>query len=269
MNVKRNLVIPTKTGIDLINIIDNDLLKSAELTGRWEKRLKEIERGDFNAGTFINNMKKMVDELVYEVRSNKKATRISHETSINLEIIEKKKPTKTKKSVVGKECPKCKKGHLLKGSKAYGCSEYNKTCDFLLPFEFSEKKISENQLIRLLDKGSTTNLKGFKTGTGKIEALIRFDENFKLKLEPKAVIANEVKQSVKNDEITSSRTPRNDEKFSCPKCKKGTVIKGKTAYGCSEYKSGCDFVFTFDSIKKKANGKTLTKELIYHIISSI
>jgi len=57
---KKKLVIPTQTGIDLINIIDNELLKSAELTGRWEKRLKEIERGEFNAGTFINNMKKMV-----------------------------------------------------------------------------------------------------------------------------------------------------------------------------------------------------------------
>ncbi len=56
---KKKLVLPTQTGIDLINIIDNELLKSAELTGRWEKRLKEIERGEFNAGNFINNMKKM------------------------------------------------------------------------------------------------------------------------------------------------------------------------------------------------------------------
>ena len=74
---KKKLVLPTQTGIDLINIIDNELLKSAELTGRWEKRLKEIERGEFNAGTFINNMKKMVDELVYEVRSNTIKKRIS------------------------------------------------------------------------------------------------------------------------------------------------------------------------------------------------
>ena len=242
---KKKLVIPTKTGIDLINIIDNELLKSAELTGRWEKRLKEIERGDFNAGTFINNMKKMVDELVYEVRSNKKATRISHENNQS-NTIEKNKSAKPKKSVVGKECPKCKKGQLLKGSKAYGCSEYNKTCDFLLPFEFSGKKVSDNQLIRLLDKGSTTNLKGFKTEAGKIEALIRFDENFKLKLEPK------------KKEIPDT--------ISCPKCKKGTVLKGKTAYGCSEYRSGCDYVFTFDNIKLKANGQTLTKELVYKIL---
>ncbi|MDB2661480.1 DNA topoisomerase 3, partial [Flavobacteriaceae bacterium] len=78
---KKKLVLPTQTGIDLIDIIDNELLKSAELTGRWEKRLKEIERGEFNAGTFINNMKKMVDELVYEVRSSKSSARISHTQS--------------------------------------------------------------------------------------------------------------------------------------------------------------------------------------------
>ncbi|MGB1043485.1 MAG: DNA topoisomerase III, partial [Tenacibaculum sp.] len=96
------------------------------------------------------------------------------------------------------------------------------------------------------DKGSTTNLKGFKTDNGKIEALIRFDENFKLKLEPK------------KKEIPDT--------ISCPKCKKGTVLKGKTAYGCSEYKSGCDFVFTFENIKLKANGQTLTKELVYKIL---
>src|SRR5690606_33830215 len=104
---------------------------------------------------------------------------------------------------------------------------------------------------------------------GKIEGLVRFDENFQFKLEPKqTVIANEVKQSVSNNENTSSKTPRNDvETITCPKCKKGTVLKGKTAYGCSEYKTGCDFLFTFENIKNIANGKPLTKELVLEIIS--
>ena len=219
---KKKLVLPTQTGIDLINIIDNELLKSAELTGRWEKRLKEIERGDFNAGTFIKNMKKMVDDLVYEVRSNKTKKRISSNTTV---IASKTKQSvsskaKTKKQVAGKTCPKCKKGQLLKGSSAYGCSEYKNNCDLKLPFEIYGKKVSENQIIRLIDKGCTTNLKGFKTESGKVEGLIRFDESFALKLEPK-VIANEMKQSTNNNEITSSQTPRNDgEKIICPKCKK-------------------------------------------------
>ena len=253
---KKKLVLPTSTGIQLIDLIDNELLKSAELTGRWEKRLKEIERGEFNAGTFIKNMKAMVDELVYEVRSNTSKVRISHETAIASETKQTvKSKTTSKKEVAGKACPKCKKGQLLKGSSAFGCSEYNKTCDFTLPFEFLGKKISENQLIRLLDKKSTTNLKGFTTETGKIEGLVRFDADFKFKLEPKK-------------DVTSSAVekPQQSDTITCPKCKKGTVLKGKTAYGCSEYKSGCDFIFTFENIKKIANGKPLTKDLVLKII---
>ena len=251
---KKKLVLPTQIGIDLIDLIDNELLKSAELTGRWEKRLKEIERGEFNAGTFIKNMKKMVEELVYEVRSNTTKTRISH-TSVKASTASSsnKKTVQQviqKKLVTGKTCPKCNSGTLLKGSKAFGCSEFNKTCNFVMPFEFLGKKISENQLLRLLEKKSTTNLKGFKTETGKVEGLIRFNEAFKFTLEPKKIVGQ-----------TSNA-------ISCPKCKKGTVIKGKNAYGCSNYNKGCDFVFSFDNIKKIANGKPLTKETVLKIISS-
>jgi DNA topoisomerase-3 len=255
---KKKLVLPTSTGIQLIDLIDNELLKSAELTGRWEKRLKEIERGEFNAGTFISNMKKMVDELVYEVRSNKSKVRISS-TAVTSSTVEKSpvKKTKSIKQVTGKTCPKCNKGTLLKGSKAFGCSDYNKTCDFLMPFEFLGKKISENQLIRLIDKYCTTNLKGFKTKNSKVEGLIRFDENYKFKFEPKKTVTSSTfEKSSQSETIT------------CPKCKKGTVLKGKTAYGCSEHKSGCDFLFTFEKIKKIANGKPLTKELVLKIISA-
>ena len=250
---KKKLVLPTQTGIDLINIIDNELLKSAELTGRWEKRLKEIERGEFNAGNFINNMKKMVDELVYEVRSNKTSKRISSNADVAVKeakLAPAKKAT-SKKEVVGKTCPKCKKGSILKGSSAFGCSEYKNKCDLKIPFEIYGKKVSENQLIRLLDKGCTTNLKGFKIATGAVEGLIRFDENFSLKLEAKKVA-----------------TAAASEKINCPKCKIGTVLKGKTGYGCSAYKTGCNFVFTFENIKKMANGKPLTKEFVLQIISS-
>jgi DNA topoisomerase-3 len=61
-------VLPTATGIQLIGTIQNDLVKSAELTGSWEKQLKDIEKE--TAAAFINNMKRMVDALVYEVRRN-------------------------------------------------------------------------------------------------------------------------------------------------------------------------------------------------------
>ncbi|MGC1631678.1 MAG: DNA topoisomerase 3, partial [Gelidibacter sp.] len=72
-------VLPTQIGIQLIDTIQNELLKSAELTGMWEKQLKDIEKGTYSAAQFIANMKRMVDALVYEVRSETQRANISHE----------------------------------------------------------------------------------------------------------------------------------------------------------------------------------------------
>ena len=105
------------------------------------------------------------------------------------------------------ETSKTGKGQLIKGKSAYGCNLYGKSCDFVLPFKFGDKKISENQYLRLLDKGSTVNLKGFKIDGKSIEGLLRFDDNFKLKLEPK-------------------QTPKPQIKVgdTCPKCKTGKLL---------------------------------------------
>tara|TARA_R110002051_G_scaffold263759_2_gene323629 strand:+ start:55888 stop:58185 length:2298 start_codon:yes stop_codon:yes gene_type:complete len=249
--IKRNKkqVIPTITGIQLIDTIQNELLKSAELTGKWEKQLKDIEKGAFSAGTFIKQMKQMVDSLVYEVRSETRKANIS--------AVNNKPVTATTKKVVEKStdlasevCPKCKKGTIRKGKSAYGCSEFNKTCDFVIPFKFESKTISEKQLIRLFKNGSTVNLKGFKINNTLVEGLVRFDEDFKLKLEPKMVKVQSKHASKEN---------------SCPKCHKGIILKGKLAYGCSEYKAGCDFRYSYSAIREKANGQPLTKELVFKI----
>jgi len=248
--IKRNKkqLLPTVTGIKLIETIQNDLLKSAELTGKWEKQLKDIEKGEFSAGTFIKNMKRMVDQLVYEVRSETKRANISQ--AITLQKREKEKKIKKVSGITTETCPKCKKGTLLKGKNAYGCSNYKNGCNFTLPFSFMEKKISEKQLIRLLQKESTVNLKGFKTANGSVEGLVRFDAQFKLVLEEKK---------------TAKRTK--SDALICPNCKKGTIVKGKAAYGCSDYRSGCTFRFYFKDIREKAGDKPLTKELVYAILS--
>ena len=244
----RKQLIPTETGIQLINTIQNDLLKSAELTGLWEKQLKDIEKGAFSAAAFIHNMKQMVDALVYEVRSETKRANISHATTVK-----NKKTYAAKKEadgILAETCPKCKNALLIKGKLAFGCASYKVGCDFILPFQYSNKKISDKQYIRLLQKGSTVNLKGFKTDTGVVDGLLRFDEYFKLKLESKKLISK-----------TAS------DNLSCPKCKKGTIIKGKTAYGCSEYRKGCDFKVLFEEVRTKINGQKPTKELVYRILN--
>lgn len=240
-------VLPTPTGIQLIDTIQNELIKSAELTGSWEKQLKDIEKGTFSAGAFIKNMKQMVEALVYEVRSETKHANISHvaNTVTKPEKTEKKKPT----GISFEVCPKCKKGTLLKGKTAYGCSDYKTGCSFVLPYTFLEKKISENQYLRLLQKGSTVNLKDFKTDTGNVEGLLRFDESFNLILEPKKTISKVI-----------------PDELSCPKCKSGTILKGKMAYGCSNYKLNCDFKVTFDEVRTKLKNQKPTKELVYAIL---
>lgn len=258
--IKRNKkqILPTVTGIALIDTIQNELLKSAELTGLWEKQLKDIEKGDFSAGVFIKNMKKMVEELVYEVRSETTRANISQTTVVKLRE-GKVKHTRTA-GITAEVCPKCKKGYLLKGKSAYGCSQFKSGCDFVLPFKVFGKKISEKQFIRLLHKGSTVNLKGFTSKQGITEGLIRFDESFKLVFESKKQKTKSSKQSAEHVET------KNKDTIKCPKCQIGTIIRGKTAYGCSDYKSGCNFKMSFDRIRAKAQNQELTKDLVYSIL---
>ena len=245
--IKRNKkqILPTITGTQLIDTIQNELLKSAELTGTWEKQLKDIEKGKISPNAFIKGMKRMVEALVYEVRSETVQSRISAENNkpavksnlnlkskSNLNLKSKSKVKLKAESVVGMTCPKCQSGNLVKGKSAFGCNLYGKSCDFTLPFSFGEKTISENQYIRLLSKGSTVNLKGFTINGQTMEGLLRFDAACKLKFEPKQTAK---KRAIKAGDV-------------CPKCKSGVILKGKSAFGCSHYKTGCDFRLRFDAV---------------------
>ena len=66
---KKNLI-ATPTGMELIGTIQEELLKSAELTGRWEKKLRQIEKGEYQAVDFLNELKAMVSEIVFNVKSD-------------------------------------------------------------------------------------------------------------------------------------------------------------------------------------------------------
>jgi DNA topoisomerase-3 len=242
---RKKQVIPTQMGILLINTIQNELLKSAELTGQWEKQLKEIEDGEYSAATFINNMKTMVHNLVLEVRAEKGKPIMAQEVDVP-------KPIKKASESKDVKCPKCQQGDLLKGKSAYGCSRWKEGCDLRIPLVFEGKKLTDNQILRLVKKGSTTKIKGFLIEGAKTEGTLTLDDNFRIQLK-----VTEEKESTTENSLPT-----------CPKCKKGSLIKGKTAYGCNEWKQGCDFRFSFDEIRQKANGKTLTKELVMSILSS-
>ena len=156
---KRKNIIATPTGISLINTIDDELLKSPELTGEWEYKLRKIERGEYDAQVFKNELIEMVKDLTQKVINSKgKSVEILPEKTQKTPSSSAKKE---KKAIHFSEieCPKCKKQGIIKGKKAYGCSHYNE-CNFTIPFEIFGKKLTEKQVIDLLIKGKTTIIKG-------------------------------------------------------------------------------------------------------------
>ena len=96
----------TEVGIDLIHTIISPLLKSAELTGLWEKKLREIERGEYTAQQFLEELKEMTSGVVKDVKSNK----------------------------AGMLCPVCRQGLIIRGNTRYGCSRWREGCTYAEPF---------------------------------------------------------------------------------------------------------------------------------------
>ncbi|MCF0048793.1 DNA topoisomerase 3 [Dyadobacter sp. LJ53] len=165
---KKKNIFATQTGIDLIDTIQNELLKSAELTGNWERKLRLIEKGDYSMETFKQELIQMVVELTNEVKNNRgRAISIAEEAPAEVFKEEKeKKPAKPKepKEEINIElltCPKCKEQLLKKGKTAYGCSNFS-ACGFKIPFEFLGKKLTDKHVYDLLSKGKTAKIKGLQ-----------------------------------------------------------------------------------------------------------
>ena len=97
----------TEVGIDLIHTIISPLLKSVELTGLWEKKLREIERGEYTAQDFLTELKEMTAGVVRDVKSNK----------------------------AGMLCPVCRQWLIIRGNTQYGCSRWREGCTYREPFD--------------------------------------------------------------------------------------------------------------------------------------
>ena len=187
---KKRLV-ATATGVELIDTIQNDLLKSAELTGQWEKKLRMIEEGTYNVSDFMEELKVMVNELVHVVKcSPRKAitVEVAEEAEKESTPKEKKAPKKEKAPAepVVLKCPKCGNGEIIKGRAAWGCSLYRKSCDFIIPMEFFGKKLTQKQVEALVLKGKTGALNGFKNEDGStFSGVLRLDDNFRVIVDKK------------------------------------------------------------------------------------
>ena len=150
---ERKSLYPTATGKELIGTIHEELLKSAELTGLWEKKLRQIERGTYEARTFLEELKQMVNQIVLNVLSDSTARRITIEAKPEEKPAEKKekKERKPRKPRAPKlVCPLCKKGTILRGKTAYGCSEYKNGCTFRLNYATYGADLTDEQLGKVL-----------------------------------------------------------------------------------------------------------------------
>ena len=153
---ERKNLIATPTGIELIDLIKEELLKSAELTGIWEKKLRDIEARKYDAGQFLEELKEQIKTIVNSVladNSNRRVT-IMSDADLKKKMAPKaeqapkpkvkKKPANNQQQTsnnqqtdeyVGKPCPVCGQGTIIKGKTAYGCSRWREGCNFRKPFE--------------------------------------------------------------------------------------------------------------------------------------
>jgi DNA topoisomerase-3 len=236
---RKNLV-ATVTGMELIQCINNELLKSAEMTGNWEYKLRQIEKGEYKADSFLQEMKQMVSDLVLQVKGES-GKRIAVESAVT------KTKSKDDQKII---CPKCKVGTMLKGKSAMGCSHFKSGCDFKIPFELIGKKLSDNQMNALADKGKTSVIKGFLMGGIKKDGILKLMPSFNIEFEELAA-------------ETKVKPSKEKEFWVCPKCKNGNILKGNSAYGCSTWKSGCTFRLPFEFMGKQlseANIQCLIKK---------
>ena len=170
---------PTPTGIELIGLIHEDLLKSTELTGIWEKKLREIEQHKYEARQFLDELKQMVTEIVTTVMLDNSNRRVA------VAVVEEK----PKKSASKKTTAKPKK-------TAEGIDPSLRTAPRRDDMPSERKKPSEGMSFQRKDVGER--------------------ESMPSESNPDAIIGQP-----------------------CPLCGKGHIIKGKTAYGCSEWRNGC------------------------------
>ncbi len=166
---ERKNLYPTATGVELIGTIQEELLKSAELTGLWEKKLRQIERGTYEARTFLEELKQLVHQVVLNVLSDQTGRTITIEQAApekpqaEKEPKEKKprKPRAKKEPATAQQpeeaasaakpvCPVCQKGSILRGKTAYGCSEYKNGCTFRMDYATYGEGLTDEELIKAI-----------------------------------------------------------------------------------------------------------------------
>ncbi len=245
---ERKSLTATATGVELIQTINEELLKSAELTGQWEKKLRLIERGGFEAKTFLDELKEMVREIVKHVKedhSNRSITidqKMEEENTSKVEkSIKKKKDDSTQPSSTKvKEKKSKEKKNTGKASETSNRSkDINKTDENLLTpteravlnAESKEFKIATPAREWPRSDDSLPNIHAK-------QALDVSKEVKETPVAPLEIIGDLFAPRMTASPVDTVAIKAGDR---CPLCGKGFIIRGKTALGCSEWKNGCSF----------------------------
>lgn len=172
IRLQRKSLEATPTGVALIGLIQEELLKSAELTGIWENKLRQIEHHTYSAQQFMAELKQMVSELVHTVLCDNTNRRVEQASAPSGNASSAGKSSakqgtsspsapsspagnasssagnatsspensngeaKPKRKIIraGSKCPQCGEGKVIKGHTAYGCSRWKEGCNWRKPF---------------------------------------------------------------------------------------------------------------------------------------
>ena len=155
---KGKKLIPTNKGINLISIVPEQL-KSPEMTGEWEQRLNNIQKGKLNPETFIKDIRNYVDYVVAETKKFQIKPLLSDDRQNSAGL-------KADGSAIAK-CPICKKGSVVTHSKGYRCERLREGCTFSVALNILGKYIPPEQIVKMAENGETDIIKGFTSKKGK------------------------------------------------------------------------------------------------------
>lgn len=241
-DAKTSQFIPTEKGMDFISKIKIEVLKSPEITGEWEQKLRKIERGQISRNTVMEEARNFVRECVEKIKdSYSEGDMIQNFSTLNV------------------ICPDCG-GKIRKYSNMYQCENNKKLCGFSTPISICGKTIKDSDIEDVCAKGRTKVIKGFKTAkkgpdkkplmeNGK-PVIVKFDAS---------LVYDKTEKKFKFDFGNGTPKEKTETEFICPICKK-PIMEYANNYGCSGFKDGCK-ISTFKTIGDKKLSKSDLSDL--------
>ena len=251
-----------------------DPLRSPELTGEWERKLKDIENGRLDSNSYVASIVAFIREMLPVVRQTRALRPSDFGEDRSQRSRNNRAPTvadrggnatggggpatsgnpsadpKPKDMDTFGLCPNCRSGWIVEGKKAYGCTRFRKGCRFLVGKEMAGKKLTKKQVTTLVEKGKSGVIKGFKGKDGNpFDGRLVFDAAGGLRIEPA--------ESKKSAKVTAEDI----QQMTCPKCGQGQMIAGNRGFGCNRFRQGCRFVVWFEYAGKKLT-PSQTKKLL-------